>query len=263
MAAPVTVDMGSITGPWSGFTISGLAGPGQADLNGNWTLYPVVGGGGEREFRHVGGNGVCEDDGDGNWTILRNGIAELGSADPAAWPWLVEDWSNENVITGSPTFVRWEAPPVVVEDGSAAPPVAASRTTGLGTANSNLVYTAKVAGRIGNGISLEYDHPGGINRPLVVTVLPGLAIHVAVQTNGSATPISTATQVKAAIDAHPVASTLVSIANAAANNGSGVVGLMAKVFLTGGSGGDPPPPGTIEYEGAGGGLPGPPVTVPL
>jgi hypothetical protein len=59
---------------------------------------------------------------------------------------------------------------------------------------------------------------------------------VNVATNGAGAPTSTATQVAAAIAASSTANALVSVANAAGNDGTGVVAAMAETDLAGGSG---------------------------
>lgn len=107
--------------------------------------------------------------------------------------------------------------------------VFASLTTQLTGTNNDVVYTAVAAGWIGAQVSVAYV-VAGVNTPLSVSV-SGLAITVAIATDGTGAPTSTAAQVKAAIEASGAASALVAVALAPGNNGSGVVTAMPATFL--------------------------------
>lgn len=107
---------------------------------------------------------------------------------------------------------------------------AATLTTALAGANNDLSYTAKTAGA--SAITVRYV-VAGASTPLTVSV-SGSDITVNVATNGSSAATSTATQVKTAIDGNGPASALVSVANAAGNDGTGVVAAMGATALTGG-----------------------------
>jgi len=120
-------------------------------------------------------------------------------------------------------------------DGSGATP--ATLTTDLADDHNDLVYTAVTGGGQGNHISVQYIDPGADNSPLDVDVVDS-AIKVYLATDGSGTITTTAGDISAAIAAHPVASTLVTVTNAASNNGTGVVTAMDTTYLSGGSGAD-------------------------
>lgn len=120
---------------------------------------------------------------------------------------------------------------------------AASLTTELTGDNNDLVFTAQDAykGAVGNNIQVAYIDPGAADAALSVDV-DGLGtadnpfvINVSLATDGTGTITSTAAQVQAAIEAHADASVLVSVANAAGNDGSGVVTAMAATALAGGT----------------------------
>lgn len=103
--------------------------------------------------------------------------------------------------------------------------------------NNALVFTAVTAGVAGNRINIEYVDPGADNSPLDVDVHEdGRSIKVYLATDGDGRVTSTADLVKAAIAAHPIASGLVTVADAAANDGSGVVTAMDTTYLAGGVG---------------------------
>lgn len=116
---------------------------------------------------------------------------------------------------------------------SAAPvnAVAATLTTALAGANNDLVFTADTKGAAGNAITIRYVNPGTETATESVAVV-GTAITVTLRSVGAV--LSTATQVKAAIDGNAAAAALVNVANAAANTGAGNVIALAATALTGG-----------------------------
>jgi hypothetical protein len=115
-------------------------------------------------------------------------------------------------------------------------------------ANAAIVYTANNAndGFAGNRISVEYVVPTDDNEAhaLAVDVEEGsnefgdtylISVSLEVDTDGS-TILSTADEIKAAIEAHALADSLVSVADKAANDGSGVASAFSETALSGGSG---------------------------
>jgi hypothetical protein len=110
----------------------------------------------------------------------------------------------------------------------------ASYTT-AGPANSNVTFTATGGGTLGNTIRIAYVVSGN-NTPLSVGVT-GRDITVTVATNGSGVATSTGGQVRDAVNAHAVASLLVSATVATGNDGTGVVAAFALDTLTGGTNG--------------------------
>lgn len=112
--------------------------------------------------------------------------------------------------------------------------VKASLTTALTGTNNDLVYTAVGYGADGNAITIAYNNAGA-SQTLLVTVA-GNAIAVRLATNGSSVITSTAAQVMAAIQALPAAAALVTVANAPANDGTGLVTTLTATNLTGGTG---------------------------
>lgn len=109
--------------------------------------------------------------------------------------------------------------------------VAALLTTALTGANNDLVFTAKVKGTAGNSITVAYINPGQEAAAEVVTV-NGSDIVVTLRSVSSV--LSTAAQVKAAIEAKAEAAALVSVANSGADTGAGAVIAMAEAPLAGG-----------------------------
>jgi hypothetical protein len=149
-------------------------------------------------------------------------------------------------------------------DGSGT--TAATLTTNLTGDNNDIVFTAVTGGGAGNDIGVTYIDPGVDNSALNVDV-DGNIIKVYLATDGDGAITTTSDLLKAAIEAHPVASTLVTVADKAdptlgsvitsglaqieevealwvtiagadkaANDGSGVVTAMATTYLTGGAG---------------------------
>lgn len=113
--------------------------------------------------------------------------------------------------------------------------VTASVTTALTGSNNDLKFTHKSSAAryaAGNSVRVRYVVAGN-STPLTVSVSDNdITVNVATDSGGAAT--STAAQVKAAIDASTPAAALVSVANAAGNDGTGVVTALAYTSLAGG-----------------------------
>lgn len=118
-------------------------------------------------------------------------------------------------------------------NGEQGPNTAAVLSTALAGANNDLDFTAVTAGADGNDITIAYIDPAANDAALSVSV-SGTAITVNLATGGGGAITSTAAQVDAAIDALPAAAALVTPANKAANDGTGVATAMAATALTGG-----------------------------
>ena len=108
-------------------------------------------------------------------------------------------------------------------------------------ANAALVFTAKVPGVRGNSIKIEQVLPADNNVavPIDVSVRVSgafkiITISLAVSSDGS-TITSTGNLIRAAIDADEEASALVSVANKAANDGTGLASAVAAAAMTGGA----------------------------
>lgn len=121
----------------------------------------------------------------------------------------------------------------VAFDGEQGPATAATLSTNLTGNNNDLTFTAVAVDATGNDITIAYVDPAAPSVALLVTVV-GSAISVRLATDESSVITSTAAQVDAAIDALPAAAALVTPANKAANDGTGVVTAMAATPLTGG-----------------------------
>uniref|UniRef100_A0A6H1ZH75 Uncharacterized protein n=1 Tax=viral metagenome TaxID=1070528 RepID=A0A6H1ZH75_9ZZZZ len=106
--------------------------------------------------------------------------------------------------------------------------VKATLSTALAGDNNDLTYTARVAGPSGNAITVAYT--SGASAGNEVVTVTGSAISVQV-----ASGVSTSTQVLAKLRDSSAAYTLVSVANAAGNDGSGAVVTMGATNLTGGA----------------------------
>lgn len=120
-----------------------------------------------------------------------------------------------------------------------APGTKASLTTALTGTNNDLTFTAVQPGADGNSISVQYINAGGTT-PLSVDFVrtangPVRAVNVTLATT-TGTITSTAAQVRDAVNNHARAQNHVQVANAAANDGTGVVTAMAATNLTGGTG---------------------------
>lgn len=111
----------------------------------------------------------------------------------------------------------------------------ASLTTSLTGTNNDLTFTSDAKSESGNSIRITYTNPSVANAALAVTVA-GNDITVALGNTATAGTISsTAAQVRDAVNAHAGASALVDAADAAGNDGTGVVTEMPFTALTGGT----------------------------
>jgi len=113
----------------------------------------------------------------------------------------------------------------------------ATLTTALAGDNNDLVFTTAAAwmGSRGDLITIEYRDPGGNNASESI-VVEGTAIIVNLATDGGGSITSTGDTIKATLAAHTVAAAMVTAADAADNDGSGVVIAMAAARLSGGAG---------------------------
>jgi anaerobic selenocysteine-containing dehydrogenase len=111
------------------------------------------------------------------------------------------------------------------------PSAAAALTVNTTAANSDVTYTAVTAGLAGNTITVEYAASATATAPLSVAVT-GNDIKVTLATT-TGVITSTANDVKTAVDATPAAAALVT--TAVEGTGAGLVNIMAKAPLIGGS----------------------------
>lgn len=112
-------------------------------------------------------------------------------------------------------------------------PPKAALTTALTGTNNDLVFTARKGGPGGNSLQIAYVDPGAASQPLSV-VVAGFLITVNLATSGASAITSTAAQIKSAIALDADANALVTVANAASNDGTGVVTALTATALTGG-----------------------------
>lgn len=131
------------------------------------------------------------------------------------------------------TLIGQVAEKTVAFDGEQGPSTAAALSTNLTGNNNDLDFTAVAAGAGGNDITVAYVDPAANDAALGV-VVTDTAIVVNLATDSGGLITSTAADVDAAIDALPAAAALVTPANKAANDGTGVVTAMAATALAGG-----------------------------
>jgi hypothetical protein len=116
----------------------------------------------------------------------------------------------------------------------------ATLSTSLTGNNNDLTYTAVSGGTWGNAIKVEYLDPSAASAALAVSVnytasTGAPTISVSLATNSGSTITSTAASIKTAVDAHPLASQLVTVANKTSNDGTGVVTAMSATALATGA----------------------------
>lgn len=101
-------------------------------------------------------------------------------------------------------------------------------------ANNDVLYTANVAGSVGNDITVQYIDPGLASQALRVDVFERTAIRVYLATDAAKAITSTAALVLVAVNAHWMASHLVT-AVVGDGAGAGVVTAIAATHLAGGA----------------------------
>jgi hypothetical protein len=142
-------------------------------------------------------------------------------------------------------MLKFPAASMPLEGATPVNAVAAKLTTALTGANNDVVFTAKTKGEYGNGITIEYIDPGEDHVLSVAVVGKAIAVTLGYAT---AAITSTAANIKTAIEAHEAANALVSVANAAANDGSGVVTAMEATPLADGVDGTVAKAGEVRFD---------------
>lgn len=100
--------------------------------------------------------------------------------------------------------------------------------------HNDLIFKARRPGTQGNDITIAYVDPAAPNVPLSVAVV-GTDIVVTLETDGTSVIVSTAAEVRDAVNGHPGARSLVYAVLETGNDGSGVVTALAETPLAGGS----------------------------
>jgi len=111
--------------------------------------------------------------------------------------------------------------------------VKSSLSTNLTGADNDLVWTSKLVGVDGDQITIEYLDPGENDAALSIDV-DGYAITVNLATDSGGSITTTADDIKTELAGTTAADALVSAADKAANDGSGVVTELAATPLAGG-----------------------------
>jgi hypothetical protein len=115
------------------------------------------------------------------------------------------------------------------------PGAQATVTTAMTGANNDITITAREAGLGGNEISLTLTDPSGNDQTQKVTVTANYAINVLLATSGAGAITSTAQQVVDPINAHPLASKLVSAIVKVGDSGATAVTALSQTFLASGT----------------------------
>jgi hypothetical protein len=117
-----------------------------------------------------------------------------------------------------------------------AAPVKASLTTALAGADNDIIFTSKWNAAKGNATRISYVDPGAVNcRGYVVADDDGQAPFIMVVLKRTAAAITmTANEVRALIEAHPIANSLVAVQVVAADTGAGAVIALASTPLASG-----------------------------
>lgn len=136
--------------------------------------------------------------------------------------------------SGSPTIANIGHEVCAVDDNTVALNLWTLTTNLTGATNNDLLFTAKspYQGAKGRLITIEYRDPGGTTATAGIEVT-GSAIIINLGRASSAVN-TTAADVAALIAGHALAAALVTVANKASNDGTGLVAAMAAAPLSGG-----------------------------
>jgi hypothetical protein len=171
-------------------------------------------------------------EGDSQIRAIEAQVIRLAGADNATTA------SDFNTVNGVPTQDERTTTGLKVSQHAGLTYPQATLTTSLGDDN-DLVYTARYGGTPGNNISVEYVVPPSDNQGIAVTVdrpqgSQEQHIIVTLQRTGGAV-VSTASEVKAALETHEAANSLVYVDYPSGGTGAGGVTGMNRAFLHDGS----------------------------
>jgi len=108
----------------------------------------------------------------------------------------------------------------------------ATLTTNITGADNDIVYTAKKVGTAGNAVQVQYAGLG-VSQPLTI-VVTGNLVKINARTSAASAPLSTASEIVAAVNADALANNLVSAKLKAPDTGAGVIAIMSATNLAGG-----------------------------
>lgn len=111
--------------------------------------------------------------------------------------------------------------------------IKATLATGVPASNNGLTWTSKLAGILGNKISVKLLDPKANSQALAVTV-SGQAITVSLATGSTGTITTTAAQVITAIAGNAAANALVGVVSTSPSTGAAAVAAVPLTYLTGG-----------------------------
>lgn len=239
---PLSAD--SATPMWPGFVITGADGAEAVNVNGDFALMPGLDEG-YRYYQMVDGTSKVRQVTVNSWDVVNGEGFALCPAQAGTWPWLI-DWNTSGGSVGGPLVFTYKqvGPVSVAVEGIDTASPATGTLVSTGTHNDILVQS-NLPGRLGNASRARLVNPGTNNATLSVSV-SGRDVTVNLATNGSAQPTSTANQVNNAMSLHEEASVLMAFTNAVGNNGSGICTAVGWLQLSGGVGGLPMPPVTVD-----------------
>lgn len=197
-------------------------------------LYENIGTNTDAEFDLVGGINTSDlaDDAVTTAKIEDAAVTEDKIADDAiATDKIADDAVTVDKLANSLDLSGIALTNLKIEVGTPVNAVAASLSTDLAGDNNDIVFTAKTKGVIGHDITITYVDPGEDGTISVDVVDTDIVVTLAY---GTGAITSTADDVKAAIEAEPAADALVSVADKAANDGSGLVTALTETALASG-----------------------------
>lgn len=163
-----------------------------------------------------------------------NDFKEYETLAPGSNTWVIDIQNTLNQgIDGTMASGGNASAIVALQTGEAAAAVTATLTTALAGTNNDLVFTATSAGVAGNSTTIAYSDPGGVTATASISVI---GTNIIISLGRAASAINTtAAGIKTLIDGFAPAAALVTVANAASNDGTGLVIALAATPLASGA----------------------------
>lgn len=161
------------------------------------------------------------------------GVAKANAAAAASGTTYVDVWTEGEFLLAKTSAAVTDVGNVfAVSDDLTVVPALGTVTINPGGTNDALVWTALAPyeGIHSEAITITYKDPGAASQTIAVDVY-GYGIVVTLATDSSSDITSTGDTIKTAVAAHTLAAAMVSVADLAANDGSGVVTAMDSVRL--------------------------------
>ena len=110
-AAPVTIELASLSGPWQVITLTGATGAGSA-MNLDYTIQPAL-----IQGKNYWANTTktIERASNGDWLVKSGATVLYRKTAALSWPWSAGTWTGENSGTGTLALAQKNATPTGID----------------------------------------------------------------------------------------------------------------------------------------------------